>query len=122
MGADAHSADPAESGTDTMTAGRTGCKPHPTVAIGHSSLDPEHSRGRDRRRIVARPDSPPASEHAETVHPVFRTADLASHPTGVLAVGVHEMARAQGRASAAALARESPAGRLDAATRGALSA
>ena len=52
--------------------------------------------------------------------PVFRTADLATHPTGVLAVGVHEAARAPGRASA--LPRESPAGRLDAATRGALAA
>jgi leucyl aminopeptidase len=57
------------------------------------------------------------------VDPVFRPADLATHPAGVLAVGVHEMARARGsQARAAAPARETPAGRLDAATHGTLAA
>ena len=56
--------------------------------------------------------------------PAFRPADLATHATGVLAVGVHEVARARGAkgGSAAAPARETPAGRLDAATRGTLAA
>jgi leucyl aminopeptidase len=56
--------------------------------------------------------------------PVFRTADLATHPTGVLAVGVHEVARARGSkdGATAALAREAPGGRLDASTRGTLAA
>ena len=55
--------------------------------------------------------------------PVFRPADLATHPAGVLAVGVHEMARARGsQARAAVPARETPAGRLDAATHGTLAA
>ena len=62
--------------------------------------------------------------------PVFRTADLAVHPAGLLAVGVHELARARdgadraGKAGAPAGApgRDTPGGRLDAATHGALGA
>jgi len=61
------------------------------------------------------------------VDPVFRSADLATHPTGLLAVGVHEVARTRGgtgsgAAAAATPAHETPAGRLDAASRGALKA
>jgi len=55
------------------------------------------------------------------VDPAFRTADLASQPAGVLAVGVHEGAArgASGRA-ASAPGRDTPGGKLDAATKGAL--
>jgi leucyl aminopeptidase len=56
------------------------------------------------------------------VEPVFRTADLATHPAGLLAVGVHELARGRGAAGAAAPARDTPGGALDAASRGALKA
>jgi len=52
--------------------------------------------------------------------PAFRTADLASHPAGLLAVGVHE---ADGRAGAArerSAGRGAPAARFDAASNGAL--
>ena len=98
-----------------MTAGPIACKP--PLAEGERGALARAGSAAYRGAPAA---SPRATESPEIVDPVFRTADLATHPAGVLAVGVHEAARAQGRASAAALARDSPAGRLDVATRGAL--
>src|SRR6185503_8530950 len=58
------------------------------------------------------------------VEPSFRIADLAAHPAGLLAVGVHDGAGPRGgvKGAAAGPPRDSPGGRLDAATRGALRA
>jgi leucyl aminopeptidase len=65
----------------------------------------------------------PGGVSCRAVDPVFRTADLATHPAGLLAVGVHELARTRAGAASASTAvppRDTPGGRLDAASRGAL--
>jgi leucyl aminopeptidase len=72
----------------------------------------------------------PALGERRIMDPVFRTADLAVHPAGLLAVGVHERAPVPGGARRPASGGrpvavpepDTPGGRLDAATHGALGA
>jgi leucyl aminopeptidase len=59
---------------------------------------------------------------ATIVEPSFRIVDLAAYPAGLLAVGVHESGARGAKTAAAGPPRESPGGRLDAATKGALKA